>query len=177
MLPRQARRLVLIALVGGVIADILFDRVGIGLNVTAAVVAVIAAAVLLRPATAHLDRSDAWLPPVAVLAAAMVAIRNDPVVTFLDLGLAAVATVASLVAVSGVPVTRKSLLAVTSLGLLAGGWLGIGAARVLSIANADGALRDAGHAGRRSIPIVRGLLIALPIVLVFTALLASADAV
>src|SRR5438132_5019156 len=37
MPPRQARRLVLIALVGGVIADILFDRVGIGLNVTAAV--------------------------------------------------------------------------------------------------------------------------------------------
>jgi hypothetical protein len=118
-----------------------------------------------------------WLPLVAIVAAVLLAVRDDPVVTFLDLSLAGVATLASVVALSGVAVTRRSLLAVTSLGLLAGGWLGIGTARLLGAANSDGALRDAGAASRRSIPIIRGLLIALPIVLVFTALLASADAV
>jgi hypothetical protein len=177
MHARRARRLVLIALAGGVTADVLFDRVGIGINVPIAVVAMLVAAALLRPPGARLDRLDAWLPAAAVLAAAMVAIRNDPIVTVLDVGIAGFATLASLVALSGVPVTRNSLIAVTGLGLLSGGWLGIGATRLLAGAAADGALRGASAAGRRSIPIVRGLVIAVPIVVVFAALLASADAV
>jgi Domain of unknown function (DUF4153) len=177
-MPAQtARRLLLVGLVGGAAADILFDRVGLGINVPIAVVAILVSAFAVRRAEAHTDRLDVWLPLVAIVAAVLLAVRDDPVVTFLDLSLAGVATLASVVALSGVAVTRRSLLAVTSLGLLAGGWLGIGTARLLGAANSDGALRDAGAASRRSIPIIRGLLIALPIVVVFTALLASADAV
>jgi hypothetical protein len=177
MPARLARRLVLLALGGGVAADVLFDRVGLGINVPLAVVAILLAAVALRPANARTDWLDLWLPAVALAAAAIVAVRGDPVVTFLDLGLAGVATLASVVALSGVAVTRRSALAVTSLGVLAGTWLGIGSVRVLATASSDGGLRSAGAMGRRSIPIVRGLLIATPIVIVFTALLASADVV
>jgi len=50
MPARQARRLVLIALGGGIAADILFDRVGIGINVPMAV-----AALILGAALAHTD--------------------------------------------------------------------------------------------------------------------------
>jgi len=177
MPARQARRLVLIALAGGILADLLFDRVGVGINVPIAVGGLLIVAAFVRPTGARIDRFDLWLPPVAIAAALIVAIRNDPIVGFLDLGLAAVAALASVVALSGVAVTRKSLLVVTSLGLLAGGWLAIGATRLLAGAGSDGGLASAGNAGRRSIPIVRGLVIALPIVVVFAALLASADTV
>jgi Domain of unknown function (DUF4173) len=177
MPARTARRLLLLTLVGGLAADLLFDRVGLGINVPIAVAAILVTAFAIRPAEARTERLDSWLPLVAVIAAVLVALRDDPIVTFLDLSLAGIATLASMVALSGVAVTRRSLPAVTSLGLLAGGWLGLGTARLIGAAGSDGALRDAGAASRRSIPVIRGLLIALPIVLVFTALLASADAV
>jgi len=173
----RARRLVLLALVGGVTADILFDRVGLGINVPLMILAALAVSAAVRPADARFDRLDAWLPAVAVAAAVLVAIRSDPIVTFLDLALASIATLATIVALSGVAVTRGSLLAVTSVGVLAGAWLGIGSAALFTAAGADDGWRGAGAASRRSLPLVRGLLIAAPIVLVFTALLASADAV
>lgn len=177
MPARLARRLVALSLFGGVAADVLFDRVGLGINVPLAVVAVLLAAALLRPAGAQLDRLDLWLPAVAVLAAVIVALRNDPVVTFLDVGLAGVATLASLIALSGVAVTRRSAIAVTSLGVIAGTWLGIGSVRILAAAGSDGAMLNARTASRRSVPVVRGVLVAAPILIVFTALLSSADAV
>ena len=177
MPPRQARRLLLVALVGGLTADVLFDRVGIGINVPIAVVALLVAAAILRPRDTRLDPLDLWLPPVALVASLVVALRNDPLVTLLDVGLAGAASLASVVALSGVAVTRKSLLAVTSLGLLAAGWLAFGTATLLGSAASDGALREAGAVRRRAAPLVRGLVLAGPIVVVFAALLASADAV
>lgn len=177
MPARLARRIVLLALLGGIAADVLFDRVGLGINVPLAVAGVLIVAAALRPSGARMDRLDLWLSVVALIAAAIVAVRDDPVVTFLDLGLAGVATLASVVALSGVAITRRSAMAVTGLGVLAGTWLGIGSVRVLAGAGSDGGLREAGTIGRRSIPIVRGLVIALPIVVVFTALMSSADVV
>lgn len=177
MPPHQPRHLLLVALIGGAAADYLFDRVGLGINVPIAVAVVLFGAFAAHPVGTRIDPADRWLPVVALAAAILVALRSDPIVTFLDLSLASIATVASIVAISGVPVTRRTLLAVTSLGVLAGTWLAIGATRLIAAATAGGAIQGAGAAGRRTIPVLRGLLIALPIVLVFTALLASADAV
>src|SRR5258706_14337744 len=147
MPARFARRLVILALVGGIAADVLFDRVGLGINVPLFVSAILLAALRLRPADARLDRFDAWLSVVAVSLTEVVAIRNDPVVTFLDTGLAGVATLASVVALSGVAVTRRSAIAATSLGVLAGTWLGIGSVRVLAAAGSDGRLGGVGTIG------------------------------
>ncbi|HKB28051.1 MAG TPA: DUF4173 domain-containing protein [Candidatus Limnocylindrales bacterium] len=177
MPARLARRLVAISLLGGVAMDVLFDRVGLGINAPIAIAAILAAAAMLRPADARIDPLDLWLPVVAMTAAAVVALRHDPVVTYLDLGLGGVATLASVVALAGVAVTRRGAIIATGLGVIAGTWLGIGSVRVLAAAGSDGALGEARTASRRSVPIVRGLLVAAPILIVFTALLSSADVV
>jgi uncharacterized protein DUF4153 len=177
MTPRIARRMAIVALALGVLGDILFDRQALGINVPIAVVAALVAATLFRPAGARVDRLDLWIPPVAVVAAVGVALRTDPPIIALDLGLAGIATLAWAVSASGQPLTRQSVAAVAALGTFAGSWLGIGPVGVLSRAAADDSLRTAAGSTRRALPILRGLLLALPTVLFFAVLLASADAV
>jgi hypothetical protein len=177
MTRRFARQIAVVALVAGLVADLLFDRVGLGINVPIAVGAILAITTLFRDRERRIDRLDLWLPPVAIAAALGVALRADPTLLFLDFVLAAFATLGWAVAVSGEAVTRRSVLAVSALGAVAGAALGIGAVPVLARVAGDGALRDLGASGRRVVPVARGLLLALPIVGVFALLLASADAV
>src|SRR5258706_14451875 len=111
MPARFARRLVILALVGGIAADVLFDRVGLGINVPLFVSAILLAALRLRPADARLDRFDAWLPAVAVIAAPVVALRHDPVLNVLDTRPPGVATPASRRATTRGAVTRRRPIA------------------------------------------------------------------
>jgi uncharacterized protein DUF4153 len=175
--PRLARRVALAALALGIVGDLLFDRVALGINVPIAIAAALLSAALFRPAGARIDRLDLWLPAVAMLAAAGVALRTDPTIIFLDLGLAGLATLAWMLATSGLAVTRRSAVLVAEAGLWAGAWLGIGGFVVAGRAASDGALRRAAGSGRGALPVVRGLVLAIPIVLVLATLLASADAV
>jgi len=165
----------LAALLLGVLGDVLFDRQALGLNVPIAVCAAIVAATLFRPAGAVIDRLDLWIPPVAVLASIGVAVRADPPIVALDLGLAGAATVAWAICASGQALTRQSAAMVAALGAWAAAWLGIGSVVVATRAGADGSLRAAAGSGRGALPVIRGLLLATPVVLLLAALLASAD--
>lgn len=177
MTPRLARRIALVALVAGVLGDALFDRVGLGINVPIAVGGILLATAIFRPADRRIDPLDFWLPPVAMAAAVVVALRTDVVIVFLALVLAGLATLGWAVAASGEALTRRSVLAVAVLGGLAATSLGIGSAAVLASAGSDGALHDLSASGRRAVPLARGILIAVPIVAGFGLLLTSADAV
>ena len=109
---RTARRAVAGAFIAGVAAELLFDRVALGVNVPIAVVGALALVALFgrregRPA-GPADPLDLWLAGVAVAASLGPALRTDPSVVALDLWLAAIAVSAWAFAVGGVPVTRRA---------------------------------------------------------------------
>jgi hypothetical protein len=175
--PRLARRVAAAALLLGLLGDVLFDRVALGINVPIAVAAALLVATLFRPATGRVDQLDLWIPLVAILAALGVALRADPIVVSLDLALAGVATLAWMIVCSGTALTRRSVDIVVAAGLWAGAWLGIGGFAVAGGAGSDGALGRALGSSRRALPVLRGVALATPVVLILAALLASADAV
>ena len=175
--PRIARRVALAGLACGVAADILLDGVDPGLNVLVAVVAMFAVVTRFRPSGSRIDRFDLWLPPVGLLAATAVALRSDPVVIWLDVTLAACALGAWAVAVTGRPVTRSSASAVTALGASVLASAGVGAMPVIPSAMSGAAAAEARDRLGRSAPVLRGLALAVPAVLVFGVLLVSADPV
>ncbi|MBI3750762.1 MAG: DUF4173 domain-containing protein [Chloroflexi bacterium] len=175
--PRLARRVALAALLLGILGDLLFDRVALGINVPIAIGAGLVAATLFRPAGSRIDRLDLWIPLVAMLAALGVALRADPTIVAFDLALAGVATLAWMICCSGVALTRRSVDVVVAAGAWAGAWLGIGGVVVAGRAGSDGALGKALGSSRGALPIIRGVALATPVVLVLAALLASADAV
>lgn len=175
---RGAGRVAAVAGILGIVGQLLYFGVAVGINYPLSVGLALGAAWLLRPRGARFDVIDAWLPAVALALAGFVALRGDPVLVFFDilasLGLAA----GALAAIGGHQVTRRLLPGVLALiGSLAG-WTVFGGARVAADAaatarpspRARGWLTAAG-------PYLRGALIALPVVAVFAALFSSADAV
>ncbi|MGH2407920.1 MAG: DUF4153 domain-containing protein, partial [Candidatus Limnocylindrales bacterium] len=166
-----------VALLFGLGVDLLFDGIALGINVPIVVLALLVAATLLRPPDASIDRLDLWLPPVAIVAALGIAVRTDPPVVGLDLALATLATVAWTVALAAGPVTRSSVTAVASLGGWAAGHVVLGATLLIGRAIPTESAGLAMARARRALPVTRGVLVAIPIVLIFTLLLSSADAV
>ncbi len=176
MEPRVARRALAGAIIAGILANLLFDRVALGINVPLATAAILVVLTWLGERR-RVDPLDRWLPVVAILAALGPAFRTDPSVIPLDLGLAAAAVGAWSFAVRGVAVTRGTATAITTLGARGVVALGTGFATLLARSGSDGYLsRGTQHVGRLA-PIARGALIALPVVVGFSVLLASADAV
>ncbi|HEX7950488.1 MAG TPA: DUF4173 domain-containing protein [Candidatus Limnocylindrales bacterium] len=177
MNPHLARRVAVAALLLGILGDILFDRVALGVNMPIAIAAVLVVATMFRPAGTRTDRWDWWIPAVASLAALGVALRADSVIAGLDLALAGVATLAWMLCCSGIALTRRSVDVVIAAGAWAGAWLGIGGFVVAGRASSDGALGRALGSSRGALPVVRGMALAAPVILVLAALLASADVV
>jgi hypothetical protein len=172
-----ARLLVGLALLLGVLADLLFDRSLLGLNVPIAVATLLGVLTWLGRRRGRPDVADLWLPVVAMASSLVVAVRTDSVVVLFDVALAAAALGAWSYAAAGVPVTRRATAAVVELGIWASMSLVSGAALILGRAASDAsATRLFGRLGRAA-PILRGLLIAVPVVVVFAALLSAADAV
>jgi Domain of unknown function (DUF4153) len=169
-----ARRLLSAALVIGVLGEFLLDGPAYGLNVVVMVGATLAAGWLLRRPGRAVDPLDAWLPVTAVALAAFVAVRGDPFIATLDTLGALAFLGASMVAMSGMPVTRRSASAIAGIGA----WT-----LEATLAGAPRTARAAGTVPtdrsrlvpRRLLPIARGLLLALPIGLIFVGLFASAD--
>jgi two-component system sensor histidine kinase BaeS len=171
-----ARRAVVAALVAGIGAEILFDNVALGSNFAIATIATLVIVTLLgrgRPA----DPIDWWLPAVAIAASLGPALRTDPNVVILDTWLSAIGIAAWSFAVSGVAVTRRAARAVALMGVQAGIATCIGFAWLLTRVGADGALSRGARSVGRAAPILRGAVIAVPILLGFAVLLGSADAV
>ena len=176
-----ATRALIGAIVIGVVAQAVLFRVALGINVLLLTAAVLASGyVIARLAgrTDGLDPLDAWLPIAALVLAGMIGLRSDPTLVFLDAATAATLLGASMAALGGASVTRRSALAITVLGTLVLGWMCVGILRVSAAARRP--VDAPGWRSRmpaRAAPIARGLFIALPVLLVFVVLFASADAI
>jgi Domain of unknown function (DUF4173) len=149
-----------------------------GINLPVLSAALLAAAFALRPASRAMDPADLWLPVAAIAVTAGIAIRSDPFLLLLDIGAGCLLLGASIAAIGGSAVTRRSVAGVVELGLIVLGWAAGGILRVTVAAGrrtGDGDSRA--RIPPRVAPVVRGLLIAIPILLVFAGLFSAADAV
>jgi hypothetical protein len=169
-----ARWLLLVALAIGVLGEIALDGSAAGINVLLMTLAILAAGWLVRRPGRAPDPLDAWLPIAAVVLAAFVAIRADPVLAALDLAGAAAFTGASMAAFSGLAVTRRSMSSILQMGVWVVESTLAGTARLLLSA------RPAPRETPRARPVwlgsvIRGIVLAAPLVLIFAVLFASAD--
>ena len=169
-----ARRLLAVGLVIGVVAESLLNGSAYGVNVPVLSGLILGGGWLVRRRGATLDPLDAWLPATAVVLALFVAVRGDPLLAMLNSAVALVFAGASLVALSGTSVTRRSASAVTKMAVLAAVAASVGVVAVVR------AVRPVTGAGTRSLPgrlapIVRGLFLAVPLAVIFVTLFSSAD--
>ncbi len=169
-----ARRLLALAVITGLIAEAVVYGAALGANVPIMVVALLAFSWLLRPAAAVLDPYDLWLPFMAVLLSGSVAVRADPVAAVLDSLAAIVLTALAVTAIGGHPITRRAGERAAQL------WQGIVEAIVLGTGRAIRAARPEAASTRRHLPawaapLGRGLVLGVPLAIVFAILFASAD--
>ena len=185
------RRVLLLAVLVGVLFDLVVPGHAPGLNaliVTAALL--LAAALVADPAALRrFDPVDAWLPVAALVLASMAAVRADPWLVTADVLLAGALLAGSIAAFAGTRITRGVVPRVLE---AAGGVAAaacVGTLAILQRAAADRAGAAGPAASRREprarlrdrlrpwMPVLRGLLLAAPIVVLFALLFASADAV
>jgi hypothetical protein len=184
MTRRTAIRVLALAGLVGLLSQALLLGNLLGVNAPLLTAALLATGWLVRPADRRIDPVDWWLPVGALAVSAGIVLRADLVLDVLDVGVACGLLGASMAAFAGMAVTRRSVLAVVELGFLVLGWAGVGILRVTPALGRREGSPDTSEPGRpiRSrlpawvVPVARGLLLALPIVLIFTSLFAAADA-
>lgn len=166
------------AFVVGAIAQGLLVGAGLGLNIPLLVVGTLAAAVVVTGGGRRIDRLDMWLPVAALAVGAMVAIRSDETLVFLNIVTAALLLGASMAAFAGAAVTRRSTIAIVAVGMVVLAWVFGGILRLTIVARRTGSgsgwrERAPAWAG----PVARGIFLAIPVLIVFAALFSSADAI
>ena len=129
MTRRTALRIIVFAAVIGLAAQALLLDNLLGVNAPLLATALLGAAFVLRPRDRRMDPLDWWLPPTALAMSAAIALRADPTLLLLDLGPACGLLGASIAALAGEAVTRRSAVRVVELALLVLGWAGIGILR------------------------------------------------
>jgi len=174
----RAAHVVLAAIVLGILGQLLFFDVAIGVNFPIAIGLLVASGWLLKRPMTRVGRVDLWLGPAAVAFAAFAAIRADTTIVLLDaltgLGLAG----AALASYGRRTVVSRPFRQLLGLGLAVGGWVLAGAVPALAATRRRlPAGPDALRRARPALPVLRGLLIAVPVVLVFMSLFSAADAV
>ena len=162
----------------GLLSQFLFYRQGIGLNFPLAVVALLAAAWFVPERPIRIPATtDVWLPLAAVALSAFVALRDDPTLVALDLlGSVTLATLA-IASFGGMTVVTRPFLAIVTLGARTAVAALAGAAVVGQAVRQRLPLVGARERIRPMSGVVRGLLLAVPLVLLFLVLFSSADAV
>jgi Domain of unknown function (DUF4173) len=171
---KRARRILAAGLSLGLLTEVLWFGAAYGINVPIVVIAVLAIGWLVRRPRRALDPLDAWLPVAAIVLAGLVALRGDPFLAVLDTLGAFACCAASLAAMSGLAVTRRSASVIAMIGA----WVVEGA-----LGGAPRAIRDSeptrGDALRGApawaLPVGRGLFIGIPLAMIFAVLFASAD--
>ena len=174
----QRAGLVLVVAGGlGLVGQLLFFDVAAGVNLPLAFGLLAMGGWLLRsarrPATI-----DVWLGPAGVAFAAFAAIRADPFIVACDTLVAIGLVGGALASFGGRSVVARPFAGLFSLGFGTAGWVLGGA--IPAAADAGRSLPSGRTAMRRAtpaLPVVRGLLIALPLLVIFIALFSSADAV
>jgi hypothetical protein len=173
---RGAGRVVVAAAALGLAGQLLFFDVGLGINFPIFVGLLLVAAWRLR--REPLNRLDLWLAPAALAFAAFAAIRADATLVALDVLTSITLAGAAVATFGGRSVVPRPIGSVIALALSTIGWILAGATQAIGSAIRD--LSPRATVGRRTssaLPVVRGLVIAIPVVLVFVALFASADAI
>ena len=160
----------------GILAQYLFYRSALGINVGIAAVVVLAVASRLRPEGARIDRLDRWILPAAIVVAFLPALRVDLMLLLFDVPTTLVLVTMAAVSFAGVPLTRRAVDILVILGLVVVGRIVAGGALLLS------ALPDLGRplarrSGGRIASVGIGIALAFPFLVVFALLFASADAV
>ncbi len=180
------RGIVLLALAVGVLFDVLVPGNAAGLNAPLLMAALLGAAVVTagRAGLARMDPADAWLGPGALVLASMSVLRADDWLVTVDLLLAVALAVGAIGCLAGGRITRGLVPRILELTVGAVAASGIGAAAVLTVKRpaTEARVAVAPPSRLRSrlarvAPVARGLVIAVPVVAVFIALFASADAV
>lgn len=172
----SAAVLLSLALVFGVLAQWLFYRVPMGINLGIASVVVLAVAWRLRPVGARVDRLDRWIAPAAIVFAFLPALRVDLMLLLFDVPATLLLVTMAAVSFAGVPLTRRAVDILVILGLVVVGRIVAGGALLLAALPDLGrplARRSGGRIGSVGI----GIAIAFPFLVVFALLFASADAV
>jgi hypothetical protein len=175
-----ALRLLALALLAGVAADVLFrgDAIGINLVLELAIVLTAGARITGPPAFWRTDPWDRWLPVTALGFAALAAIRADPALLLIDALLALAAACAWLAALGGARITRGAVTSVALIAAIVCASAVAGAASALAIARPfSGWAARRPAMPRQALPVVRGLVIVTPLLLIFAGLFAAADAV
>jgi hypothetical protein len=173
---RTAARMIVATVAAGVLAQLLFAFQLLGVNFPLWIAVVLAAAWQFRPRTSKFDRLDTWLPVSALIFAAFAVLREDGMLLAFDLLAACLLTLASAAAFGGHAITRGTWLRVVALGAKAIVVYFAGAVYLFPGIRPFAALFAERRAERWG-PVMRGLLLALPLLLVFAALFAAADAV
>ncbi len=183
-MAHATRRIALVALAGGTLFDILIvgNALGIGAPIVMAAFLVAAFAVAGREGVARMDPADAWLAPAALALVSLVAIRADDWLVTVDVLLGAALAAGAVGCLAGGRITRGLVPRVVDLtvGVVAAGAAGTAALLVRPrpvAAESDDRRHPRLDRLRGAAPVVRGLVIAIPIVLVFGVLFASAHAV
>jgi hypothetical protein len=175
---RRAGAIGLAAAGFGVLFQMLFYDTGLGINFPLAIATLVAIAWFApeRP-TRWPSPADAWLPAAAVALAAFVAVRGDSTLVALDVLGSVTLTALSIASFGGMAVVLRPFTAIFVLGLR------VVASAVASAVEVLEGIRRAMpfHRVRSDLApmsgVLRGLLLALPLLLLFVALFASADAV
>lgn len=174
------RRAGLVAVVAGtlgVAGQLLFFDVGLGINFPIAIALLLLGGWLVRDRGAPTAR-DMWLAPAALLYAGFVAVRADGAIVVLDVVASLGIAGAALASFGGRAVTSRTFSALGVLGLQVAGWVGGGALPALRAARRHAPSPSlATRRLRPALPVLRGILIAAPLVLIFVTLFANADAV
>lgn len=169
-----ARRVLLAGLALGLLAELTLDGPAFGIGMPVVIAAILGVAWLVRRPGRALDPLDAWLPIGAAILALLVAVRGDPFLAALDTVLAAALVGASLAAMSGLAVTRRSASVIAMMGAWGLEAVMVGAARAIDRTKPTRDLRIE-SVPTWFAPVGRGLIIGLPIGLIFIVLFASAD--
>src|SRR6266852_7583819 len=116
----------------GVLAQYLFYRSALGINVGIASVVVLAVSWRLRPAGARVDRLDRWILPAAIVFAFLPALRVDLMLLLFDVPATVVLVAMAAVSFAGVPLTRRAVDVLVFLGLVVVGRIVAGGALLLA---------------------------------------------
>ena len=174
-IDRYIRRIVLLALALGIVVELGVDRHVLGINVPIVVAGSLLAAWLVRPKGRRIDSLDLWLAPAALLFAAFVAVRADSALITIDLAATLVLAGASIAALAGAAVTRRTLGAGLVLAAHVAAAAGVGAVAVAERVRGIWRPGAATAVFARYGAVARGLLIGIPLLIVFGVLFAAAD--
>jgi hypothetical protein len=173
---RHAGRVVAIGAALGIVGQLLFFDVGLGINLAIGLALLLGGGWMARRPGVRPTLADAWLAPAAVLFAAFAALRADTTLVTLDLLAALALSGAALATFGGREVVRRPLASVVRAGFTVVGWAGGGAVAALRGARQQLPAADrTRHRIRPALPVLRGLVIAAPVLVVFVTLFASAD--